>query len=63
MQLEVHLTADLEFQVQIPAWPHNLFMVIDHEIMSMVILPLLLLQVGQLLIADESVCTEYWLTI
>ena len=63
MQLEVHLTADLGLQVQIPAWPHNLFMVIDHGIISMVILPFPLLQEGQLSIPGKSMCTEYWLTI
>ena len=38
------------------------FMEIDHEIISLVILPLLLIQVGQLSVIGKSMCTKYWLT-
>ena len=35
---------------------------IDHEIFSMVILLLLLIQEGLLAVTSESMCMEYWLT-
>ena len=37
-------------------------MEIDHEIISLVILSLPLLQEGQLSVTGESMCTKYWLT-
>ena len=33
-----------------------------HEIISMVILPLQLIQEGQMSVSGGSMCTEYWLT-
>ena len=38
------------------------FVEIYHEIISMVILPLLLIQEGQMSSSGERMCTEYWLT-
>ena len=38
---------------------HITFMEIDHEIISTAILPLLLIQEGQLLVIVESMCTWY----
>ena len=37
-------------------WQHS-FLEIDHEIFSMVILSLLLIQEGQLSVCDEKMCT------
>ena len=37
------------------------FMEIYHEIISRVILPLLLIQEGQLSVSGESMCPKYWL--
>ena len=41
---------------------HIIFMKIDREIISTVILPLLLIQEWQLLVTCESMHTKYWLT-
>ena len=38
------------------------FMEIGHEIISTAILFLLLIQVGQLSVTGERMCTNYWLT-
>ena len=38
------------------------FVEIDHEIISAVILPLPLIQEGQLSVTGKSVCTKSWLT-
>ena len=38
------------------------FVEIDHEIFSMVILLLLLIQEGLLSVTSECMCREYWLT-
>ena len=43
------------------AWSHTL-VEIDHEIISMVILLLPLIQEGLLSAVSESLCTKYWLT-
>ena len=39
---------------------HIAFEEIDHEIISVVILPLLLIQEGQLLVSGEPLCSKYW---
>ena len=41
---------------------HITLVEIDHEIISMTILPLLLIQEGQLSVTGASMCTKYWLT-
>ena len=38
------------------------FVEIGHEIISTAILPLPLIQVGQMSVAGKGICTEYWLT-
>ena len=50
--------ADPGVMSSIPALPHT-FMKIDHEIFSMVILLLPLIQEGLLSVTSESMCTEY----
>ena len=56
------LIADLEVCVSlIPAGPHT-FMKIDHEIFSMVILLLLLIQERLFSVTRECMCKEYQLT-
>ena len=45
----------------IPTRPHT-FVLIDHEIFSLVILLLPLIQEGLLLVKNQSMCTKYWLT-
>ena len=40
----------------------NTFVEIDHEIISMVILLLPLIQEGLLSVTSEIMCTKYWLT-
>ena len=52
-------TADPGVVSLIPVRSH-IFMEIDHEIISMVIL--LLNQEGLLSVRSESMCTKYWLT-
>ena len=42
--------------------PSHIFVGIDHEIISTVILLPLLIQEGVLSITSESVCLKYWLT-
>ena len=44
-------------QPEIPAGPHN-FRDIDYEIISIVSLPLLLIQEGQLSVTGENMCTS-----
>ena len=41
---------------------HHSFVEIDHEIFSLVILSLLLIQEGKLSVTCKRICTEYWLT-
>ena len=53
-------SADSGVKSLIPAQSHTL-VEIDHEIISMVILLLLLIQEG-LSVTRESMCTKYWLT-
>ena len=55
------LTADLGVANLIPARSHT-FVEIDHELISVVILLLLLIQEGLLSATSESMCTNYWLT-
>ena len=40
---------------------HTIFVEIDREIISRVILPLPLIHKGQLSVCGESMCTNYWL--
>ena len=47
--------------VRATVWPHT-FVEIYHEIISTVILPLPLIQEGQMSVSGESRCTKYWLT-
>ena len=54
-------TADAGVMSLIPAQFH-VFMEIDHEIISTVILLLPLIQEGLLSVTSESMCTKYWLT-
>ena len=42
--------------------PATYIVEIYHEIISMVILPLPLIQEGQMSVSGESMCTKYWLT-
>ena len=53
-------TADPGVMSLIPAWSHT-FMEIDHEIISMVIFLLLLIQEGLLSVTRESMFMKYWL--
>ena len=55
------LTADPGVASLIPAWSYT-FMEIDHEIISMIIFLLPLIQEGLLSVTSESMCTKYWLT-
>ena len=55
------LIADLGVVSLIPAWSHT-FVEIDHEIFSMVILLLPLIQEGLVSVTRESMCMKYWLT-
>ena len=54
-------TTDLRVASSIPAWSHT-FLETDHEIISIIILILLLIQEGLLSVTSESMCTKYWLT-
>ena len=40
----------------------NIFVEMYHEIISRVVLPLLLIQVGQMSVSVESMSSKYWLT-
>ena len=54
-QLDACLTGDLEVTGSIPlGWQHSF---VDHEIFSMVILSLTLIQEGQLSVSGERICT------
>ena len=55
------LTADPGVVSLIPAGFYT-FVEIDHEIISMAILSLLLIQEGLLPVTSESMHTKYWLT-
>ena len=46
---------------RMPAWSHT-FVEIDHEIISMVILLLPLIQEGLLSVTRESMCMKNWLS-
>ena len=56
-QLDVRQTGDQEVWVQPPPGRQYSFMEIDNEIFSVVILPLLLIQEGQLSVSGERMCT------
>ena len=56
-----YLTADPGVPSSIPALS-NSFLVIDHEMISTVILLLLLIQEGLFSVTSESMCMKYWLT-
>ena len=60
-QLVTSPTADPGIVSLILAQSHT-FVEIDHEIISMVILLLLLIQEGLLSVTSESMCKKYWLT-
>ena len=65
VQLGIHLTADLGLTsstVLTVQLCQTTFFEIVHEIISMVILPLLLIQEGQLSVTCKNICTKYWLT-
>ena len=53
----MHPTGDQEVVGSIPAGSATFFVEIDHEICSMVILFLLLIQEGQLSVSGERICT------
>ena len=55
------LTADPEVASLIPVRSHT-FVEIDHEIISMFIYLLPLIQEGLLSVTSEIMCTKYWLT-
>ena len=55
------LTADPGVGGSVPTLSHT-FVEIDHEIVSMVILLLPLIQEGLLSLTRESMCRKYWLT-
>ena len=54
------LAADQGVASLILAWSHT-FLEIDHDIISMVFLPLPLIREG-LSVTSESMCSKYWLT-
>ena len=62
MQSVVTLIADPGVMSSVPGQPLA-FMEIDHEIISMVIFLLWLIQEGLLSVTSEIMCTEYWLTL
>ena len=56
-QLDVRPTGDQEVVGSTPANRQHSFVEIDHEIFSMVVLSLLLIQEGQLSVSGERMCT------
>ena len=56
-QLDACLTGDQEVAGSTPPSRQHSFMEIDHEIFSMVILSLPLIQEGQLSVSGERMCT------
>ena len=56
-QLDACPTGDQEVVGSIPTVSATFFVEIDHEIFSMVILSLLLIQKGHLSVSGERVCT------
>ena len=54
-------TADPGVEILIPTRSYT-FMEIDHEIISIDILLLRLIQEGLLSVTSERMCTKYWLT-
>ena len=61
VQLVACPTADPGVVSLIPAWSHT-FVEIGHEIISIVILLLPLIQEGLLTVTSKSMCSKYWLT-
>ena len=55
-QLDVHLTGDQDVAVSAQPGRQHSFVEIDHEIFSMVILSLLLIQEGQLSVSCKRMC-------
>ena len=55
--LDAHLTGDQEVADSIPLDRQHSLVEIDHEIFSMVILSLLLIQEGQLSVSGKRMCT------
>ena len=62
MHLVDCLTADPGVKSQLTELSHIIFVEIDNEIISKVILPLLLFQEGQLSVTGKCMCTKYCLT-
>ena len=60
VQSVVSKTADPGIASSILTWSHT-FVKIDHEIISMAILLLLLIQEELFSVTRESMCTKYWL--
>ena len=56
-QLDALPTGDQEVVGSIPPVRQHSFLEIDHEIFSLVIFSLLLIQEGQLSVSDERMCT------
>ena len=56
-QLDAHLTVDQEVAGSTPSGSATFFRGDDHEIFSVVILALLLIQVGQLSVSGKRKCT------
>ena len=56
-QLDARLTDDQEVAGSTPGWSATLFVEIDHEIFSMVILSIRLIQEGQLSVSGERMWT------
>ena len=46
-----------------PQLSHVQFLEIDHEIITVVMLPLLVIQEGKLSVTGKNTCTKYWLTV
>ena len=55
-------TMELSEKCLIPKSGKYIYFEIGHGILSRAILSLLLIYVGQLSVAGERMCTEYWLT-
>ena len=57
VQLDARLTGDQEITGLIPAGSSNILSWIDHEIVSLIIFSLLLIQEGQLSVSGKRMCT------
>ena len=60
--LDVHQPGIQTVAGSIPDLEKHSFMEIGHEIISTAIVSLLLIQVGQLSVTGERMCSIYWLT-